>query len=246
MSRIRRKRQWGIKSQWLGWIVGIIILSVLMMATRHNRTKNFSFQSQLLPGICEAATPTGDRLTVRETAKVHELLSTHPAKEMGTLLLEKFLNGEVCLGKRTVGNDVAHFHAYPKPELGISIPFIYVRSHVLVSGKEQYAQMVIYHEYIHYLQWLAGKIANEERDMETIANGGAQERLRVCKEIWYAEREAYQMECELALSSTVPAELTFCAGVQNGSTVAIEEDIKSTHAWSVTCSSEWQSLSTGR
>jgi len=88
----------------------------------------------------------------------------------------------------------ATFMRYPNPKHGGEVVSVLTMSRDLFEEKNRArGQMVVYHEYQHYLQWRSGTIPEEaflyvpwpDEDLP-----------RICKEKWYAEVEAYQKECE--------------------------------------------------
>jgi len=61
------------------------------------------------------------------------------------------------------------------------------------TGANTQAQLVIYHEFAHYLQWQSGAFPDETFMPERMAINRD-----VCTKKWYAERDAYHQECEFA------------------------------------------------
>ena len=232
---------------WICWIMaGIILININQNQKETSELPNQDEPSRRIRaagsfGKCaEAVFKTRELLTEEQISKVHNLIDTHPSEEIRKMLLGKLKNGDVCLGRRIHGTDNALF----KPILANSyIPFIFIRNKILKPGKELYAQLIIYHEYIHYKQWLSGMIDNEEHDKSAVANMDPHDRMEVCKKIWHAENEAYQKECELAQEIGAAKLFKFCSdGHNHTERSSIASHVIEVHDWSVTCKVEWDTL----
>lgn len=66
------------------------------------------------------------------------------------------------------------------------------------------AQLVVYHEFQHYLQWRDGTIPEETFLYVPWPDADLP---RICKQKWYAEREAYQKECEFGRANGLLGQL---------------------------------------
>lgn len=89
----------------------------------------------------------------------------------------------------------ASFVRYPDPAQGGKFVSMLAMDPDLIRGKKNRvrAQLVVYHEFQHYLQWRDGTIPEETF---LYVPWTAVDLPRICKQKWYAEREAYQKECE--------------------------------------------------
>jgi hypothetical protein len=86
-------------------------------------------------------------------------------------------------------------------------------------------------------------IDNEEHDESAVASMNPNDRMEVCKKIWYAENDAYQKECALAREIGAIKLLELCSDGQNHTErSSIAGAVMETHAWSVTCKVEWREL----
>lgn len=257
MSRIRRKKEslqhTPIRNTHIVWVVAGLILSGLILAAGQTSSQVHTaphtiLQLQRSPETCRVIQPEDALFTVQETNKVYKLLETHPAKEISHSLLEKIRSGEICLGRRNKGADDARFQAFDQPNLGASIPFIYLRDRLLVPEMEKYAQLVIYHEVVHYQQWLSGKIDNgSDVSRDEFVKWDAPTQVDHCKKIWYAELEAYQKECEFARAIGTSAEVDVCDDDSIAQTARrIEGSLLAHHGQTMNCSIVWQDLVSGR
>lgn len=257
MSRIRRRKESLFdrlgRNSHIVWVVIGLILSGLILAAGQTSSQVYEaphtyLQLQRSLETCRVIQPEDALFTVQETSKVYKLLETHPAKEISHSLLRKIRSGEICLGKRNKGVDDARFQAFYQPNLGADIPFIYLRNRLLVPEMEKYAQLVIYHEYVHYQQWLSGKIDNgSDVSRDEFVKWDAPTQADYCKKIWYAELEAYQKECEFARAIDTSAEDDVCDDKSTTQTThRIEGNLLAHRGQTMNCSIVWQGLVSGR
>jgi len=254
MKRVQKNRS-KFLTKFLAWFVatwftiGIIAISISQCSvsdtsdrTNQKRDHVKTQQIELMHKKCaQVPLPKKERLTAKQTLRVHDLIKTHPIEEIRTMFFTKILNGNVCLGQRIYGEDDALFK--PIPAISNYVPFLFVRDSILSTRREWLAQLVIYHEYVHYKHWLEGRLGNDTMEQEKIEVVSHEERMDHCKKIWYTEFEAYQKECVLAWELGTAARLAFCSIDQNSHTFPlIEKHIVDTHRWSETCANVWHGL----
>ncbi len=186
-----------------------------------SKTTSLSLCSQAAGNSMEYFSPS-------EYARAIKLLRTHPSEEIRVDLLPKILNGDLCLRRRIMGTDDAQFTSFVRP-FG-KVPFIFLRSHFLKPDNERIAQLVIYHEYVHYRQWREDRIdADADKEKMGIPSD--------CKKIWHAEMEAYQKECELAHELGWGKEIASLLDCSD-----ITHHVINAHGRSTHCSEIWQEL----
>jgi hypothetical protein len=141
------------------------------------------------------------------------LLATHPTPGVRTELYDAIKNGDVAI---TWTDDYpAAFMLVPKQVIISSEydthdlqPVLMIRPQTLIGNKD-YAQMVLFHEYVHFRQWKYKTLPEDTFLFEPLES--SKNPADRCTKKWRAELEAYHKECEFALMANTAHLLPFCA-----------------------------------
>ena len=127
---------------------------------------------------------------------LEQIVRNIPDTNVRMMILESVENEQLFLSWTATGVEAA-FQLTPTPD-GTLFPIItfqpaFISAAQQDTGANTQAQLVIYHEFAHYLQWQSGAFPDETFMPERMAINRD-----VCTKKWYAERDAYHQECEFA------------------------------------------------
>ena len=127
---------------------------------------------------------------------LEQIVRNIPDTNVRMMILESVENEQLFLSWTATGVGAA-FQLTPTPD-GTLFPIItfqpaFISAAQQDTGANTQAQLVIYHEFAHYLQWQSGAFPDETFMPERMAINRD-----VCTKKWYAERDAYHQECEFA------------------------------------------------
>lgn len=114
----------------------------------------------------------------------------------------------------------AAFLRYPQPKQGKVATVLSMSPDLFQSKNRARAQLVVYHEYQHYLQWRDGTIPEETF---LYVPWSSDDLPRICTQKWYAEREAYQKECEFGRANGLINQLDLREGLAHICAAADEQ-----------------------
>ncbi|MBI2474985.1 hypothetical protein HYV69_01005 [Candidatus Uhrbacteria bacterium] len=141
------------------------------------------------------------------------LLATHPTPGIRTKLYKAIEDTEVAVS--WTDDYAAAFMLVPKKMISSSEsdtqdlqPTLMVKPQLLFGNKD-YAQLVIFHEYIHFRQWKYKTLPEDTFLFEPI--GSSTDPVDHCTKKWRAELEAYHKECEFTRLAKTINLLPLCA-----------------------------------
>lgn len=141
-------------------------------------------------------------------------IADHPDAQVRKVFFPLIKNGKI-LTAWAQGQLSGHF-ALVRPEQmqprrpGTDpVPTLVIDPHLLSNPREAtMLSLVIYHEYIHYLQWANGRWPEETFLLKRVDE--TKNMNEWCEQKWYAEMEAYQKECAFARKIEALKLLPFC------------------------------------
>lgn len=146
--------------------------------------------------------------------RLHTLLQNHPDIGLRTTFAQAILKGDIPTAPApqfafslVPANMIPGYDPTKEP-----VPVLLVSINNLVLGEEDFLNLVLYHEYIHYKQWIEHTLPADTFLLNKIEH---EDELEVqCQKKWYAELEAYQKECEFGQSQGTAGKLPLCRHAQ--------------------------------
>jgi hypothetical protein len=133
--------------------------------------------------------------------QVKEILRTHPHPDVRGEFYRMVLRGDFRVSPQEqmgadagfvpVAAEVIRLYGH-KPRAAFT-PVIHVDTIILRPEYKARAQLVLYHEYVHYEQWRDGRLVDDPSLGDPNESDFAH--LDSCKKKWYAEAEAYHKTC---------------------------------------------------
>jgi hypothetical protein len=141
----------------------------------------------------------------------------------------------------------AAFTRYPDSKHGGEVVSVLIMSRDLFEARNRaHGQMVVYHEYQHYLQWRDGAIPEEAFLYVSWTDNDLP---RICKQKWYAEVEAYQKECEFGRQGGLLEQLDpheglahICAATQEQFASTLKRILPLGDPSAKVCASTWNAI----
>lgn len=123
---------------------------------------------------------------------IDEFFRTHPHKAVREEFHPLFRNEQVRVSWNVVGAAIGAFGFAPD-EQGELVPVLVMDPELFYARNRSIAQITVYHEYLHYLQWREGVIP---MDVFIIRDSLPYSEIHGwCKQKWYAEVLAYHEAC---------------------------------------------------
>ena len=133
---------------------------------------------------------------------VHEILRTHPHPNVRGEFYQMIVDNKMGISWYT-GSSAA-FVLIPVELIGTSggtptddlFPALFVDPKILRPELRAVAQLILYHEFVHYEQWRDGRIPEDAFVLKPLASRASLQ--DTCTKKWYAEAEAYHRACAFA------------------------------------------------
>ncbi|MFA4845721.1 MAG: hypothetical protein WC654_04140 [Patescibacteria group bacterium] len=243
-SQIRSKP----KITW-GWVILSVIVTLSLLCV---------FWTPKTEGMTTPQSVSAHARTRRTSAlaQIEELLRTHPHPDVRGEFYEMVRRGDFILNPlENYGGDAGfipmdaqtlHQSGY-KPK-GALTPVMHVWTVILQPEYKARAQLVLYHEFVHYQQWRDGQwwegdLSLASQEESDVAHKNA------CMKKWYAEVEVYHKMCVLgrttgltdALGSDEPL-ATICGAKEDAFQSTLHEILMPDGASAGICSDVWSTL----
>lgn len=170
-------------------------------------------QKSAIRTVCSSQPNNADFHNVL-VARLHLAIATHPDSEVRNDFFPLIKNGKIftAWAQRPLSGQFALVRPQEmrprRPETD-PVPTLVIDPHLLSDPHEAtMLALVIYHEYMHYLQWASGRWPNKTfilKRVEEMENPN-----EWCEQKWYAEVEAYRKECMFAGKIEAFKLLSFC------------------------------------
>lgn len=124
---------------------------------------------------------------------IKEFFRTHPQEEVRDDFHHLLVSGKMSFVWNAIGTPVATFGLVQDGSGGTVLALL-VDPELFLESNRSLAQITIYHEYLHYLQWRDGTIP--ESTFHIRDSMPHDEVYDWCKQKWHAERLAYNEACK--------------------------------------------------
>lgn len=150
------------------------------------------------------------------TLRLKQLVETHPSPEVRVDFNRRVESGELLLNFQSQGWEFAAFSVQIKTNIvsqqradnRLLLPMFTINPDRLaeLSTPEQIleAWLVLFHENVHYEQWLAAPPAEQRYSISQKFKPNDELPPGLCDYHWKVERDAYEKECHLALQWGMP------------------------------------------
>ncbi len=201
----------------------------------------------------EARQPTAP--SISEQDAFQQLIVTHPDEEVRTDLYRLIATGHLWISHTARGHAAA-FSLVPASQIpGVRfpsdithVPFLNLApdfdDYYRTSGGVASAQLVIFHEYVHYKQWRDGLLPEDTFFLQPVS---AQDLEETCTKKWHAEVDAYHKECEFAREIGLSDRLlggmdVACHATEDRFTSTLREVLVQEDPSGASCASVWREM----
>ncbi|OGL70414.1 hypothetical protein A3B32_02925 [Candidatus Uhrbacteria bacterium RIFCSPLOWO2_01_FULL_53_9] len=191
-------------------LIVIVLMSIgcLSFFVKVEQTK--SAHSIRVSAPSQVSVPVHAVLTVAEIFR--QMLIEHPATEISGDLYRMIENGQMIWETRASNGHFAEFWILPQNKTGAAhsapMSVLTIDPRLLYPENLAMAQLVLYHEYQHVLQWQTGEI---EEDTFRIHLRDEKNPAHLCEQRRQAEVSAYRNECAFARRVGLTNVLPICA-----------------------------------
>lgn len=178
------------------WYLLIVLAFIAFVIVGKPSTATVSSQPLITRAATEVDQPRESQASTMpeppHESAIFDFFNTHPEPGVRDDLHRLLRNEQVRVSWNVVGAAVAAFGVTPD-ERGELVPVLVMDPELFQACNRSLAQITVYHEYQHYLQWRDGTISKETF---LIRDSLPRDEIHDwCKEKWHAEELAYHEAC---------------------------------------------------